>query len=159
MSGYYRYSAADFCQLLANNNNRIINCRRRGAEISHVPVRQYYSLCTHEKFQRNTNSSSHVHPNQALNFSVSANTKYPIKHCISNEGNIPDKCLCLNFTLTASSDAGTSAVGFTTGGFAIGTHFASLCINVSVYIINLLVTRQDILVVVHTQLEGFIPRR
>ena len=75
----------------------------------------------------NTSSNSHVQPNQLV--PVSTNTEYPVSYRISNEGNIPDNCVYLNFTLTASSDAGTSAAGFTTGGFAIGMHFASLCIS------------------------------
>ena len=75
----------------------------------------------------NTSSSGHVQPNQLV--SVSTYTEYPIRYLISNGGNIPDNCVYLNFTLTASSDAGTSAVGFTTGGFAIGMHFSSLYIN------------------------------
>jgi hypothetical protein len=74
----------------------------------------------------NTSSSSHVQPNQP--FPVSINTEYPIRYHISNGGNIPDNCVYLNFTLTASSEAGTSGVGFTTGGFAIGMVFTVLCI-------------------------------
>lgn len=67
----------------------------------------------------NTSTRSPYSPN--LIFPVSEDTEYPIRHYISNGGNIPDDCVYLNFTLTASSDVGTSSVGFTTGGFDIGT--------------------------------------
>lgn len=74
---------------------------------------------------------SHVFPNEVFN--VSEDTEYPIRYCISNGGSIPDDCVYLNFTLTASSDAGTSSVGFTTGGFAIGIH--KLC-TITVYYVS-----------------------
>ena len=66
----------------------------------------------------NTSSMSYVSLQQV--FPVSEDTGYPIRYYISNEGIIPADCVYLNFTLTASNDAGTSSVGFTTGGFAIG---------------------------------------
>ena len=59
---------------------------------------------------------------QQLLFSVSENTEYPIRHYISNEGNIPSDCVYLNFTLTASNGVGISNVRFTIGGFAIGNN-------------------------------------
>ena len=61
---------------------------------------------------------SYVFPNEM--FPVTQETEYPIRHYISNEGNIPNDCVYINFTLIASSEAGTSSIGFITGGFAIG---------------------------------------
>ena len=75
----------------------------------------------------NTSSSSHVSPDQV--FSVSEDTEYPIRYYVYNNGNIPDDCVHLNFMLTASSDAGSSSVGFTTGGFAIGINFYTVYDN------------------------------
>ena len=69
----------------------------------------------------NTSSMSYVFPNEP--FPVSQETEYPIRHYISNEGNIPNDCVYLNFTLIASSEAGISNIGFITGGFAIGIFF------------------------------------
>ena len=79
----------------------------------------------------NTSSSTHVFQNQIL-YNASEDTEYPIRHYINNGGIIPDDCVYLNFTLTASSDAGTSNAGLTTGGFAIGMWLAMLCIDVAV---------------------------
>ena len=47
-------------------------------------------------------------------------TDYPVIHYINNHGVIPQDCIYLNFTLTATNDAGTSTGGLATGGFGIG---------------------------------------
>ena len=66
----------------------------------------------------NSNSESDL-PTSEL-FSVSAVTAYPIRHYISNGGDIPKECMYLMFNLTATSDAGTSDTGSVFGGFPIG---------------------------------------
>ena len=68
----------------------------------------------------NTSSESSVLTSETR--SVSQDTDYPISHYISNGGDIPLDCAYLNFSLTATSDAGTSTVGHVIGGFAIGTY-------------------------------------
>ena len=55
-------------------------------------------------------------------FEVTPESVYPIVHYISNGGNIPQECFHMNFTLTATNEAGTSDEGFATGGFPIGTY-------------------------------------
>ena len=78
----------------------------------------------------NTSSTSYVFSNET--FPVFEDTEYPIRYYVSNEGNIPNVCVYLNFTLSASNDAGTSGVGHTTGGFAIGisiTIYTPLCFS------------------------------
>ena len=51
---------------------------------------------------------------------------YPVIYYISNGGTIPQNCIYLNFTLTATNDAGTSGEGFVSGGFAIGNYIIPL---------------------------------
>ena len=55
-------------------------------------------------------------------FEVTPESMYPIVHYISNGGNIPQECVHMNFTLTATNEAGTSDEGYATGGFPIGTY-------------------------------------
>ena len=74
---------------------------------------------------------SFVFPNKV--YATSEETEYPLRYHISNGGVIPDHCVYLNFTLTASSDAGTSRVGFTTGGFAIGIYPFTFSLDNSIY--------------------------
>ena len=53
-------------------------------------------------------------------YSVSADTAYPIRHYISNGGDIAMECVYLRFIVTATNDAGASDPGSVTGGFPIG---------------------------------------
>ena len=53
-------------------------------------------------------------------FHASADAVYPIRHYISNGGDIPKECVFLRFILTATNDAGTSNAGSVAGGFPIG---------------------------------------
>ena len=57
---------------------------------------------------------------ETFNASMIKDSDYPFVHYVSNRGVIPQDCVYLNFTLTATNEAGTSDEGFTTGGFAIG---------------------------------------
>lgn len=60
--------------------------------------------------------------NDTITNELSANTTYPIRHYISNGGDIPKECMYLRFIVTATSDAGTSDEGSVTGGFPIGVY-------------------------------------
>lgn len=66
------------------------------------------------------NTSSESGSPRSEPFSVSADTTYPIAHYISNGGDIPKECIYLNFSLTATNDAGRSDIGEVMGGFPIG---------------------------------------
>ena len=74
---------------------------------------KYYTLTT-------ANTSTDTSIQETFNTSVVVD--YPLVHYLSNRGVIPQDCVYLNFTLTATNEAGTSDEGFTTGGFAIGNH-------------------------------------
>jgi hypothetical protein len=66
------------------------------------------------------NTSSQSDQTRKEIFSVSADTTYPIRYHINNQGYIPKECVRLNFLLTATNDAGGSDVGSVVGGFPIG---------------------------------------
>jgi hypothetical protein len=66
------------------------------------------------------NTSSENNPTINGLYIVSADTAYPIRHYISNGGDIARECVYLSFTVTATNDAGTSDAGSVTGGFPIG---------------------------------------
>ena len=55
-------------------------------------------------------------------YNISSDTAYPIRHYISNGGDIAKECMYLRFIVTATNDAGTSDAGSVTGGFPIGRH-------------------------------------
>ena len=72
---------------------------------------KYYTLTT-------ANTSTDTSIQETINASVVED--YPLVHYLSNRGVIPQDCVYLNFTLTATNDVGTGDEGFTTGGFPIG---------------------------------------
>ena len=71
-----------------------------------------YSLIT--SYDNSSETSKHIQ--------VSQSQEYPLVHYISNGGHIPQECVHMNFTLTATNEAGTSKEGYATGGFPIGTY-------------------------------------
>ena len=91
----------------------------------------YYNLSIVNTSLENDTSSNEL-------FIASESTGYPIRHYISNMGDIPKECVYLNFNLTATSDAGTSDPGSVSGGFPIGkSHLTSHTTHCSYIIVAL----------------------
>ena len=53
-------------------------------------------------------------------YTISADTDYPIRYSLYNEGVIPKKCEDIQFSVTATNAAGISEAGVVVGGFPIG---------------------------------------
>ena len=53
-------------------------------------------------------------------YNISADTDYPIRYFVNNEGVIPTKCGSIQFSVIATNVAGTSEAGIVVGGFPIG---------------------------------------
>ena len=53
-------------------------------------------------------------------FNISADTDYPIRYFLNNNGVFPQKCEDIQFSVTATNAAGTSDADVVVGGFPIG---------------------------------------
>ena len=91
--------------------------------LSGFDVRNYTLTTLNTSLERNT-------PSLRKEIIIDASTiqDYPVMHYINNSGTIPQECIYLNFTLTATNDAGTSSEGYVSGGFAIGNYSSIGCL-------------------------------